>query len=526
MKVEYKKDLRHNYMVIEKDETANPEQYCIRILENQSIQGILPFEQRRLDNKVFYYYEITAKQSMANILDKTVLSYDSIKQLFHGILDVLEIAYEYLLPEDDFVLSPEHIYREVVTNKPMLCFLPGFATDIKKQINILLEFLMNKVDYNEKEAVLLVYQLYAVSREEEFTFEQLTNILHSDHQKNSKEYTSPRRIKINCNLDEPEIELDHKKDTYRSHEKNITKGKDAIHLKAPVVLEDNNTNVPVMKEKIEGETEATFYPVQNLILSGICILSGILTVTLSLTTGILYNSFGNRIDYTKLLALLLIVLCVEGYFLKKLLDKKNKITKMVQICEYVDPRKDFLSSGVKLQSKVKASKSDTLIRPNEISCQTMDPIIGIRDEISDQNELKPQLDTCKQDKVPMKNIPMKSTDEEEEDNPTCLLNSISEQNTLLILKALDETNYKNITISSFPFFIGKLKKNVDYCLEKDVVSRYHAKIICENEIYYIIDLNSTNGTYINGEPLMTYQRMEIKSGDEITFANIKYKLII
>jgi pSer/pThr/pTyr-binding forkhead associated (FHA) protein len=66
---------------------------------------------------------------------------------------------------------------------------------------------------------------------------------------------------------------------------------------------------------------------------------------------------------------------------------------------------------------------------------------------------------------------------------------------------------------------------VDYCLEKDVVSRFHAKITKEQEQYYITDLNSTNGTFVNQEPLQTYQKKEIKLGDEIAFANIRYQFL-
>jgi pSer/pThr/pTyr-binding forkhead associated (FHA) protein len=93
-----------------------------------------------------------------------------------------------------------------------------------------------------------------------------------------------------------------------------------------------------------------------------------------------------------------------------------------------------------------------------------------------------------------------------------------------MLIALDDTNYQSIPITDFPFFIGKLKKNVDYCLKEDVVSRYHAKLLKEGDRYFLMDMNSTNGTYINGEALKTYEKKEIKQGDEISFANIKYRL--
>jgi hypothetical protein len=117
MEVEYKKDLKHNYMVITED-PDKMEAYSIKMLEAQTIEGILSVEQRRMDNKILLYYDITAKQAMSAITDKTVLSYEKVRSLCTGIIETIEKAYEYLLPEDDFILAPEYIYMEVGSNKP------------------------------------------------------------------------------------------------------------------------------------------------------------------------------------------------------------------------------------------------------------------------------------------------------------------------------------------------------------------------------------------------------------------------
>lgn len=50
----------------------------------------------------------------------------------------------------------------------------------------------------------------------------------------------------------------------------------------------------------------------------------------------------------------------------------------------------------------------------------------------------------------------------------------------------------------------------------DVVSRVHAAIRIENGEYYIEDLASSNGTYINHLPLSPGNRHRLKSGDRIT----------
>ena len=536
MEAEYKKDLRHNYMVIAESDSSRSYQYCIKMLENQTIDGILPLEHRRIDNKLLFYYEITALQSMNNLLEKITLSYDKVRQLCMYILNTLERAYEYLLPEDDFILAPEYIYMDINTYAPSLCFFSGYDKNIKEQMKCLLEYLMNKIDYNNKDAVLLVYQLYATSREEGFTFGQLREVLEGKEQPDRKEVLSPKEKSI-INVMQEECNPNANSDK-------ATKQKSIIETN-----KNCNTIPTVMMEKVEGETELAYYPMKAFLFSGASILGGILVIIFSLITKILYNSFGNRIDYSRLFALILILFCVEGYLLKIIWNRKNKVTKMVNTQSYIDPRQDYIHQGV-LHDRNADTKADRKADRNadrnadkkicdraENDKKQNDDRTSI--EAGSFNDLQlPKIHSGKVEENNRKKIEKNQkelgiggltkvvlTKEEEDYNPTCLLNATEDSPDSLILKALDEINYKNIPITSYPFFIGKLKKNVDYCLEKDVISRFHAKITREGEEYFITDLNSTNGTFINSNPLLTYQKKEIRVGDEIAFANIKYQFM-
>jgi hypothetical protein len=49
----------------------------------------------------------------------------------------------------------------------------------------------------------------------------------------------------------------------------------------------------------------------------------------------------------------------------------------------------------------------------------------------------------------------------------------------------------------------------------DGVSRVHAKIICIENEYYILDLNSTNSTYLNKRKLAPQDQNKLSDGDEI-----------
>ena len=494
MEVEYRKDLNHNYMVITQEELIY-EPYCVRMLEIQTLMGVLPLQKRNMDNRNLFYYDITGKQSLQNLYTKASLSHDKLRHFILSIIGTLELACEYLLPEDDFVLSPEHIYLDVVTDKPALCFLSGYRQDCKKQMSTLLEYLMNKVDYNDKEAVLLVYRLYAVSKEEGFTFSHMYEVLYNQR--------SETRTKEKADMD-----------TQADKMQNNTEKEPTNH---PLI------NMPVVMEKFEEEEEVTYYPRNTYILTVIYGISGMLLVILGFTTGLLYNSYGERIEFGKLFGLLLIVLCVEGYLMSKLWSKENRLTKIVTRSEYIDPRQDYIGTALEKKDDLEKRAVHHKIDPTQLTKREHNLWRGFSDSIG----ISPDT-LLTQDKHEEMVIIEEEAVIEEDHNPTCLLSDTlitANKRSGIVLKSLDEQEYASIPIYEFPFFIGKLRKNVDYCLQKSVVSRYHAKITKEEERYYITDLNSTNGTFVNDIMLATYEKKEIMQEDRIGLANLNFKLL-
>lgn len=88
-----------------------------------------------------------------------------------------------------------------------------------------------------------------------------------------------------------------------------------------------------------------------------------------------------------------------------------------------------------------------------------------------------------------------------------------------ILKNLSTGDVYEVT--SNPFAIGK-SQTCNLVIADKVVSRHHAEIVQYGDKYFIKDLSSTNGTFINGNKLMADTDVELKDGQEIIFANKKF----
>lgn len=115
-------------------------------------------------------------------------------------------------------------------------------------------------------------------------------------------------------------------------------------------------------------------------------------------------------------------------------------------------------------------------------------------------------------------------EEEEAANPTVFLGSET-QEIIGELRYEGDGRESNLRIEKAVFLIGNQKEAVDGMISASTVSRFHAKITKEGEDYYIEDLNSTNGTYQNGELLNYRQKTLLQKNDVIKFADERYRFV-
>lgn len=60
-----------------------------------------------------------------------------------------------------------------------------------------------------------------------------------------------------------------------------------------------------------------------------------------------------------------------------------------------------------------------------------------------------------------------------------------------------------------------------YGADTQGMSRQHAAFVYENEILYIQDLGSTNGTRINGFTIQPNRNYRLRNGDELEFGSFR-----
>ncbi|HIT64320.1 MAG TPA: FHA domain-containing protein [Candidatus Ventrimonas merdavium] len=176
MKVTYRRELKHNYMILE-PETKGICQYERRMLEANRIEGLLRFQLRPFDGEPRFYYEITSKQPLSGVLDGRMITYSQIRNLVLGIAGTLSRMELYLLPESSILLEPDYIYVEPESFRIWLCPVPGLERDFPEAYGKLLEYLLGKVDHQDKDCVVLAYGLYQESRKENYGIQDMLRLL-------------------------------------------------------------------------------------------------------------------------------------------------------------------------------------------------------------------------------------------------------------------------------------------------------------------------------------------------------------
>lgn len=100
---------------------------------------------------------------------------------------------------------------------------------------------------------------------------------------------------------------------------------------------------------------------------------------------------------------------------------------------------------------------------------------------------------------------------------TMVLGRASQQTTAYLQSVARP--HEKVFLDKGSLLLGRLADSVDYAIANRAVGKIHAEIKKIGEKFYITDLNSVNGTFVNGERLVCNVDAPLTNGDKITLAN-------
>jgi len=148
-----------------------------KMLENNEIEGLLPFDYYYVDSRIYFYYACQSLQKLEDYFKKQEGDFNTIYFICLELLKIILRGQEYLLGQGGYLLAPEWIFWSRREKRLALCYLPGGARELDKDYIRLVEFLMQHTDHKDKKAVEMIYQLYDILLTEGFVPEHLQQYL-------------------------------------------------------------------------------------------------------------------------------------------------------------------------------------------------------------------------------------------------------------------------------------------------------------------------------------------------------------
>ena len=178
MKKEYKRDLYHNYLILSEGAAVDSASYRVRILMTNRIPLLLETHLEQLDGRELFYYEITSRQSLEEVWHLQPLGMELLSLLLNTIGLVLQELQNYLLRPDGLQMTPDLIFLDPELKEVNFCYYPGSEKGFREQLKELAELLLPRLCQQEKDAMVLGYAFYRHCQNEELSAGDLAALLH------------------------------------------------------------------------------------------------------------------------------------------------------------------------------------------------------------------------------------------------------------------------------------------------------------------------------------------------------------
>ncbi len=182
MEIRYRREISHNYLIIKTDGLG--EDYEMRMAEENCVGGFLPLLIKESEGGKEFYYEITSRQPLSRMVERKAMSGDELRHLVLGIAGAVTEMEKYLLSEENILLEPDYIYIEPQNYTVSLCFLPGYRGCFPDAVGKLMEYLLGKISHDDRGGVVLAYELFQATKQENYGIRDLLRILYQPDRQN------------------------------------------------------------------------------------------------------------------------------------------------------------------------------------------------------------------------------------------------------------------------------------------------------------------------------------------------------
>lgn len=501
MDVTYQRDLNHNYMIMQCLGGLDEESFETRMIFSNKIPGLLPCHVRYEDDRTYMGYDVTSRQSLSMFCENRKPGKRELRNILGSILNTISGLDEYLLGPDHLILDSEVIMMNFDTQEASLAFAPFYKKDIRQSLRDLMEYLLSFISRDDQEGIVLGYRFSHELMERNSCIADLMDVLFD------KDRNQRANAPASGYPDSSPWESDGKNFSQDAGHKASANAKPALWGEQPVRDIRSKERAPYDADEWDADPDAAE--------EQFCGPDGTRSPDINR---------GWRIKKLCLIFALGLVLAGAAYcgihFLPEEIpispEMALRIGAAVLICT--------AAAAIGIYLKKKNAKEKTA---GPIGCVPEDEAAAFakKDSYDAEDEVMRDLPDAVRSAVWEDGecdsfIPDAPASGE---NMTTLLTVEAGKSGAGSLIPEDAgSGLPVITLQDEETLVGKQSGLVTQALSSPAVSRIHARIRRREDGYYLRDLNSTNGTFVNEKPVFGDNEVCLSDGDRVVLADAAY----
>ena len=492
MHAEYRRDVSHNYLIFHGEDTVNTSSYQVRMLTGNVIPSVLKCRLQGLDGKTMYYYDITSKQSVASFYEQRKLRAEDLAMILKGFIRVMEEMAEFLMNADQLVLSPDYMFLDPGRERVYFCCLPDYHHSVQEQFRELTEYFLPKLEHEDPAAVNLGYGIYRKAMEPGLQLEHIKEAVYQSRHGNHHA--------------DGEAHAQRKLNQTDAHERNGADRTVTDVIGTDINIEDmdgintgNAENRPVTdhakeKEADDGKAGSRKWKWLLFCAIGVLILLGIVIAE--------YLGYFPDISVEAVIggAILLMAVCAGG--MRAIEHKKRKEDQSAEWRKKV--QREIYRTDEPYFDDVQQPEDEPA--GQEKYAEDYQSREGQEDYKNGHNERREEKYDNRFEEKYGETVVLSAGNHA---GPASLISREAGELATIYLE-------KELTV------IGKLETASDAVISLPTISRVHARVRKTGEEYYLADLNSRNGTTVNGTLLKPDEEYLLQDEDQVDFAQARY----
>ncbi len=560
--VRYERNNGVNYAVIDtKEEWKCEDDYEVKMLMLNTPEYFLHITMNYIDEKNSIYYDISSKQQLSKLFEYGKVTMEDVKSLFYNISRMVRVVDEYMLNLDRVILNPQDIYVSLSDKKYSFMYSPvAGEKDFYDKMRSLFEYILERFDHSVKKSSLVkFYEIYQRILVRDYTPDKLMEFFDDEnegiHIINEEDLTDGRADNAygednaygrdraygedNANGKNNDYVEDINYAGNNNYAKNKTYIRNNNRVKGKAYTKDNDSIIDKIYDRNDNYNNNNNF--EGTVIKDVMpeiintdkpdkrskkttfIIKAVATV---LVLNAIVSMFFKSYAVIKIGTTASIICIIVGLAIFYITDKAAKV-----IGELINEDKVTEDELIPYRLHNYGNKTENGIAEDKASEAQVNTGLD--------NEYGKQKDNNEYDNIVMAKV----IDEEEEqpaqygntmllsdylnmlkDNKLTLKITDTDSEIPLYVKKADgyEAVTEKLEPDSYPCTIGSLEESSDIYIASPIISKMHACIIKDEDKFYIEDMNSTNGTFINGERIAMHNKMCLSDGDALRIASYEF----